>query len=123
MARWWLFGLATGVPFGRGCLVERHDLLGAKAFLEASNFLDYLASFGKFAVLPQLRSGFAFALFLIHSPASSSLRGSPDGAMVALHSGDRRAIREGVLGRAPRPPRCRGFSGSLEFPRLFGFVW
>ncbi len=68
------------------------------------------------------RSGFAFALLLPTPPRLPSSRGSPDGALVALSSGDRRAIRVGVPGRAPRPPRCRGFSGTHDFPRLFGFV-
>jgi hypothetical protein len=59
--------------------------------------------------------------FRSHSPASFSLRGSPDGVLVALRLGDQHAIREGVTAG------CHDLldaevSRTPDFPRLFGCV-
>jgi hypothetical protein len=135
MARRSLFSLATGVPFGRGCLPARSTTSRVWPHLtNALILLDDLASFGNLAVVREANNGFAFAFsaiesgchsrsfpsaqdhfsrcskwvcfctFPLHSPASWTSRGSPDGAPVALFSGDRCAIWEGVPARTPRPP-------------------
>ncbi len=82
----------------------------------ATTFLDHLASFRQFRCSGAVRNGFAFSFSSLHSPASFSLRGSPDGAMVAPCPGDHRAIREGVPGASTTLSfRLRRFEESSIF--------
>ncbi len=114
-ARWSLFGCATSVPTGRGCLPNATSLA-----TKPTSFLPNLASFGNSRFPPSTRSGFVSAipwplsqtappLPLPHAaPAllSPTLRGGDRWARWSLFGlRDQRADREGVPAECHLPRR------------------